>query len=269
MAEINSETDFVSRNKEFQVFSAIVAATVQATFKIGEVVSMDALMGAKPVLDISHVSREHASDINILSKSHATVKDCLGDIVTAIRENIVCRRASQIAVTDSSCEVVCTYVHGRIGSETFPSSNIQMGKTAAVISLRAEPLKAGAGVSAEQLNALREMGRRLAMHAVAASPKYLSIEHIPKEVVEQETAIFRAQTLEAKTPPKPEMLERIISGKVGKRLGEMSLLEQAHVAEEGQPVVGKHLEAQGGKLGLRISVKDFSGVYRLGGGLTL
>lgn len=257
----------MSRNKEFQAFSAIVAATVQVNFEVSQEVNIDVLMGKRPVVDLSHISKEHASGINILSKSHGSLKDCLGDIVTTIRENIVCRRAAQIAAIDGSCEVVCAYVHGKVGADIFPS-NIQMGKSAAVLLLHAEPLK-GSSVSVEQLQALREIGRRLAMHAVAASPKYLSVDNIPREVVEQEKAIFRTQTLEAKVPPKAEMLERIISGKVGKRLGEMALLGQAHVAEEGQPIVGKHLEAQGGKLGLRISVRAFSGVYRLGGGMVV
>ena len=36
-----------------------------------------------------------------------------------------------------------------------------------------------------------DIGRKTAMHVVAAMPSYLSISDVPADVVEQETAIFR------------------------------------------------------------------------------
>ena len=36
-----------------------------------------------------------------------------------------------------------------------------------------------------------EVGRKLGMHVVAASPLYLSPQQVPQDIVEKETAIFR------------------------------------------------------------------------------
>lgn len=58
---------------------------------------------------------------------------------------------------------------------------------------------------------------------------------------------YREQTLDStsdpkKKPTKPEMIEKIVAGKVAKRLNEISLLGQAHLTEEGGPVIKKFLE---------------------------
>lgn len=56
---------------------------------------------------------------------------------------------------------------------------------------------------------------------------------------------------------KPEMVDKIVSNKVAKRLGEISLLGQAHMVEEGNPVVTKHLEALGKAAGSKVNVPQF------------
>ena len=40
---------------------------------------------------------------------------------------------------------------------------------------------------------LEEVGKKLAMHVVAASPRYLSIDDIPEEVMEEEKSILAKQ----------------------------------------------------------------------------
>lgn len=66
-----------------------------------------------------------------------------------------------------------------------------MGKVAAVVKLDATG--PGVELSAEAIRALLggEVGRKLSMHVVAASPLYLAPNDVPKDVVERETAIFR------------------------------------------------------------------------------
>ena len=53
------------------------------------------------------------------------------------------------------------------------------------------------------------------------------------------------------------MVEKIVSNKVAKRLGEISLLGQAHMVEDGNPVISKHLEALGKVTGSKVSVPQF------------
>ncbi len=56
---------------------------------------------------------------------------------------------------------------------------------------------------------------------------------------------------------KPEVMEKIIAGKVSKRLGEISLIGQTHVVEEGKPIVGKHLELVSRSVGHAVGVDAF------------
>ena len=69
------------------------------------------------------------------------------------------------------------------------------------------------------------------MHIVAAKPQFLKTADVPAALIEKETAIFREQSEQqgANNNKKPEMFEKIIQGKVNKRLGEISLLEQVCV----------------------------------------
>jgi elongation factor Ts len=52
----------------------------------------------------------------------------------------------------------------------------------------------------------------------------------------------------------PEQLEKTIQGKLNKRLSEMCLMTQHHLAEENQPIVGIYLEQEGARLNGKIKV---------------
>jgi translation elongation factor EF-Ts len=67
--------------------------------------------------------------------------------------------------------------------------------------------------------------------------------------------LLREQSSDA--AKKPEMLEKIIAGKVSKRLAEISLLGQSHLAEEGSPVIKKYLETLGGANKCGVKVDSF------------
>lgn len=106
-----------------------------------------------------------------------------------------------------------------------------------------------------------EVGRKLAMHTVAAKPAYLTAESVPPEVMERELAIFREQAASGENMKgkKPEVVEKIVQGKLSKRLGELTLLGQAHMAEEGGPVIKKFLEEYGkANGGVSVGVSKFA-----------
>lgn len=97
------------------------------------------------------------------------------------------------------------------------------------------------------------------MHIVAAKPLYLSNETVPQSFIDQEMAIFREQANDDKnnSKKKPEMIEKAIQGKLNKRLAEVCLLSQSHLAEEGSPVVKKHLEYLSKSWNTSLSVSNF------------
>jgi elongation factor Ts len=136
-----------------------------------------------------------------------------------------------------------------------------MGKAAAVLRLSLH-LPAQHSLSSAQIEDVRQsvresLGHKLAMHVVASRPQYVSAAEVPQEVVDKEMEIFREQMKDEKKK-KPEILEGIMRGKLNKRLAEICLLDQAHVAEEGAPQISKFLDTQATRLGLeRINVKSF------------
>ncbi len=75
-----------------------------------------------------------------------------------------------------------------------------------------------------------EFVRNIAMHIAAANPQYVSSEEIPEEVLEQEREIIREQFKDSKKPP--EIIERIVQGKLGKFYEEVCLLDQPYIKDD-------------------------------------
>ena len=86
VVEINSETDFVARNEEFQKFVTSVAGTAQGVQSAEELAERD--LGGK------------------------TVAETLTDLIATIGENMTLRRAQSISVDKGA---VVGYVHGALG----------------------------------------------------------------------------------------------------------------------------------------------------------
>ena len=69
----------------------------------------------------------------------------------------------------------------------------------------------------------------IAMHAAATDPMAVSPLDIPQETVAKEREIFKAQSEESGKPP--EIIEKMIEGKISKFLAEVSLTEQDFVKD--------------------------------------
>lgn len=74
------------------------------------------------------------------------------------------------------------------------------------------------------------LARDVAMHVAAINPEYLAPADVPAPIVAKEREIFTAQVRgEGKAP---DMVPRIVEGKLRKRLGEISLLGQPFVKDD-------------------------------------
>ena len=72
-----------------------------------------------------------------------------------------------------------------------------------------------------------ELCKNISMHIAAAKPEYVSKEEVPANAVEHEKEILKAQALnEGK---KPEIVEKMIEGRINKYYKEICLLEQDYV----------------------------------------
>lgn len=93
------------------------------------------------------------------------------------------------------------------------------------------------------------------MHVVAAKPAYLTSDAVPEDVVNKEKDLLME---ELKDSGKPDnIVEKIITGRLGKFYSNICLMEQAHLIEEGSPKVKKALKAASKELGTTVSVSGF------------
>ena len=206
--EINSETDFVAKDANFQAFADEVLATVVANMPD----SVEALAG-------------------LTMASGQTVEEARQALIAKVGENIQLRRFEII----ESEHGIASYLHGaRIG---------------VLIDSDAEPA----------------LARDIAMHVAAANPQFLDVDSVPAEFVEKEKGILVAQAESSGKPP--EIIEKMIQGKLNKFLGEITLVGQPFVKDPDQKV-GKLLADAGASVnrfvrfevgeGIEKKVEDFA-----------
>jgi len=155
-------------------------------------------------------------------------------LVQKIGENIGVRR---IAVVNAADGVVGAYVHGN-------------KRIAVLVELQAGD---------------QDLARDVAMHVAAVNPQVVRAEDMPQEVVDKEKEIYTAQALESGKPP--EIVEKMIGGRIKKFLAENSLVEQPFVKDP-DTTVGKLVSGAGASVasfarfevgeGIEVEVVDFA-----------
>jgi len=108
-----------------------------------------------------------------------------------------------------------------------------------------------------------ELCKNIALQIAAAKPEYLTKEEVPAEVLEHEKEILRNQALnEGK---KPEIVEKMIEGRIKKFYKDVCLMEQDYVKDPEKTITGLVNEAVL-TIGEKISVRRFTR-YEMGEGL--
>lgn len=85
------------------------------------------------------------------------------------------------------------------------------------------------GVVVDLVGGDETLGRDIAMHIAATNPMCVSADDVPAEAMEREREIFRAQALDSGKPP--EIVDKIIGGRMRKFTEEVTLLGQAFVKD--------------------------------------
>ncbi len=99
-----------------------------------------------------------------------------------------------------------------------------------------------------------ELGRDIAMHIAAMSPRYLDRASVPAEVVDQAKAEFRKNVPAGKPA---DVAEKIVEGKLNKWYEEHVLLDQPFVKDDSLSV-NDLINAAVGALGENIKVRRFT-----------
>jgi elongation factor Ts len=126
-----------------------------------------------------------------------TVEDLRLELVTKVGEKISVRRFDVI----ESRGTVGTYLHG---------------------------MRIGVLVEIEGGDVV--LARDLAMQIASLAPRYVTADDVPKDIVDKEREIIVAQTAEEKKPP--EILAKMVEGKVRKFLDEITLTGQVFVKDD-------------------------------------
>jgi elongation factor Ts len=155
--------------------------------------------------------------------SHSTQEE-LTRMIATIGENMTIRRARVLRVPSG---VVATYMHGAVKPG--------LGKIGVLVALEA----------ANELEALETLGRQIGMHVAATSPEALDVDAVDPAALERERAVLREQA--ATSGKKPEIVEKMIEGRIRKYYEEVVLLEQVWV-HDGESRVRQVVQKAGGKL---------------------
>src|SRR5262245_49596609 len=86
------------------------------------------------------------------------------------------------------------------------------------------------GVLVEVEGGSPELARDLAMQVASLAPRFVSNDDVPKDIVDKEREIIAAQTAGEKKPP--EILAKMVEGKLRKFLDEITLTGQVFVKDD-------------------------------------
>lgn len=70
----------------------------------------------------------------------------------------------------------------------------------------------------------------LALHIAAMNPRYLVSDEVPTEEIDREVGVLKAQAEAAGKPP--QVIEKIINGRMKKFYGEICLMEQPYIKDD-------------------------------------
>lgn len=104
----------------------------------------------------------------------------------------------------------------------------------------------------------RTLAREVALHISFARPTYLSRDEVPAEVVEREREIYAKQ---AEGKP-PQVVEKIVAGKLESFFADTCLLDQPYVRDETK-TIGRLLDEAAAEMKEPIRVRRFA-YFRIG-----
>lgn len=145
----------------------------------------------------------------------------------------------------------------RTASEGLVSSYIHMDKLGVLVEVNCET------DFVARTDDFRALVKDIAMQVAASNPLYVTRDDVPPEIVEKEREIYRAQV----TNKPPQVVEKIVEGKLEKFYTDMCLLDQAFIKDPEQKQKIKDLITDKiAKLGENIVVRRFAR-FQLGEGM--
>ncbi len=161
---------------------------------------------AEQALAAKETNIDAVGNLAISAGSNVTVEQARQELVAKIGENIQIRRIKIL----SSEHPIAQYRHGN---------------------------KIGVVVKLDSNN--EDLGKDIAMHVAASRPEAISPDEIPADIIAKEREIFTAQAADSGKPP--EIIAKMIDGRISKFVNEISLLGQPFIKDPSVSV-GKLLD---------------------------
>ncbi|MBF0190603.1 MAG: elongation factor Ts [Magnetococcales bacterium] len=159
-----------------------------------------------------------------------SVAEELTALIAGIGENMNLRRVARVDVAQGA---VVGYLH-------------MGGKIGTLVSLES---------AASDLDGLRELGKKVAMHVAASTPFYLNRDQVPESDLERERSVLADQ---ARASGKPEsIIDKMVQGRLSKFYADTCLVEQPFVMDPDQSVQAV-VDAAAKTLGAPIRVAGFA-----------
>ena len=183
------------------------------------------------------VAGSDASDVesaNSISKDEGSLDDFVKAKVIELGENLQFRRMVRYDVEGSG--VVASYIH--LGGKVGVLLEVNCGKAESASN-----------------DSFRELVKDLTLHIAASSPAGIGRDEISSDLVEVEKDLFRKQMEDSGKPP--EIMEKIIEGKLGKFYSTVCLLEQGFIKDPDQ-TISDLLAVKGKDLDDELTVRRFA-----------
>ena len=187
------------------------------------------------------------NDIEALQKlpfpnSDRTVNQELANNIATIGENMNIRRVEFLEVSEG---ILVSYVHNNVADG--------LGRLGVLVALESKAVK----------NNLLEIGKQVAMHIAATSPKSLNIEDLDPQIVEREREVLIDQAMASGKPK--EIAEKMVQGRMNKFYQEVVLNEQVFVVD-GETKIKDLIKKLSSDINHDVKIKGFK-ILKLGDGI--
>ena len=174
---------------------------------------------------------ENLDDLNNTKIDGVAIKDLIVSLVSKIGENIKLRRFKKILKENFKSAF---YVHNKVNNKS--------GKIISVLKYNSKNSESA------------KFATNICMHIAAMSPMALNEDNLESDFINKEKKIIEEQT--DKNGKKPEIIEKIVNGKLNKVISENTLLNQKWVIDQ-ELTVNQAIENFNKKYSDNFQILDF------------
>ncbi len=199
------------------------------------------------VKNCSNLALLHKSDINDLKKlpfpnTGRSVDQELNNNIATIGENMNIRRVEYLEVSEG---VLVSYIHNKVTED--------LGKLGVIVAIESQAKE----------DQLLNVGKQIAMHIAATSPKSINIDDLDNDLVEREKEVLIDQAISSGKPK--EIAEKMVQGRLQKFFQDVVLNEQISVID-GETKIKDIIKKLSNDIGVKVRIKDFK-ILKLGEGI--